>query len=108
MRYKGNFTPSDLLCPETYEWIPLKESIPKLEISPYSRLDGDIDNVDENYPKEADINFIPCWVKGTVMPYKLYKRKMAKKGNDDEVTQYAQLVGAKALKNIILVRPKVK
>ncbi|KAI8433119.1 LOW QUALITY PROTEIN: hypothetical protein MSG28_013969 [Choristoneura fumiferana] len=28
MRYKGNFYPSDLLCPETYKWFPLKDCIP--------------------------------------------------------------------------------
>lgn len=108
MRYKGCFSPSDLACPETYKWFPLQECIPKLEESPYSRLDDNIDSVDENYPKENDINFIPCWVKGNVMPYKMYKRKMNKKDNDDEVLQYSRLVGAKTIKNMILVRPKVK
>lgn len=108
MRYKGNFAPSDLVCPETYKWFSIKECIPKLETKPYSRLDDNIDSVDENYPKESDINYIPCWIKGTIMPYKLYKRKSGKKSNDDEVVQYSQLAGAKTIKNMILVRPKVK
>lgn len=103
MRYKGNFTPSDLLCPETYKWFHLKDCIPKLERSPYSRLDEDIDSVDDNYPKNNDINYIPCWVQDTVVLYSNYKRNGNIK-NHDEVTQYARLVGAKCLKHIILVR----
>ncbi|XP_026321324.1 arginyl-tRNA--protein transferase 1 [Hyposmocoma kahamanoa] len=106
MRYKGNFYPSDLLCPETYKWVPLEDCIPKLEASPYTRLDPDIDNVDTNYPREGDINYIPVLVKGVVLPYKAYKRKYAnkKRENDEELMEYARLVGAKTIKSLILVR----
>lgn len=105
MRYKGNFYPSNLLCPETYKWFPLEDCIPKLETTPYSRLDPDIDSVDENFPREGDINYIPVWVKGVILPYKVYKRKIAKKKeNMDELMEYARLVGAKAVKSLILIR----
>lgn len=106
MRYKGNFYPSDLLCPETYKWFPLEVCIPKLEASPYSRLDPDIDSVDTNCPREGDINYIPVLVKEVVLPYKMYKRKYAnkKKENDEELMKYAHLVGATAAKSLILVR----
>ncbi|XP_049875795.1 arginyl-tRNA--protein transferase 1 [Pectinophora gossypiella] len=105
MRYKGNFYPSYLLCPETYKWFPLKECIRKLEVTPYSRLDPDIDSVDENHPNEGDINYIPVWVKGVVMPYKMYKRKFNKKiDNIDELMEYARLVGTKSAKSLVLVR----
>lgn len=105
MRYKGNFHPSDLLCPETYKWCPLKDSIPKLEASPYSRLDSDIDSVDENFPSDGDINYLPVLVKGVVLPFKTYKRKFGnKKENMDDLMEYARLVGAKAAKSLILVR----
>jgi arginine-tRNA-protein transferase len=35
MRYKGQYEPSDLLCSETYEWVPLSECIPKLDKKKY-------------------------------------------------------------------------
>lgn len=106
MRYKGNFHPSDLLCPETYKWFPIKDCIPKLEASPYSRLDSDIDSVDDNFPSENDLNYIPILVKGVVLPFKMYKRKFGakKKENMDDLMEYARLVGAKAAKSLILVR----
>ncbi|CAG9788705.1 unnamed protein product [Diatraea saccharalis] len=105
MRYKGNFTPSDLLCPETYKWFPLSDCIQKLEVSPYSRLDPDIDSIDENLPNENDLNYIPVWYKGVVMLYKIYKRKLNKKNEDyKELMEYARFVGKTSMKSIILFR----
>ncbi|XP_072944615.1 arginyl-tRNA--protein transferase 1 isoform X2 [Epargyreus clarus] len=103
MRYKGNFFPSDLLCPETYKWIPIRDCIPILEITPYSRLDPDIDSIDENYPTEDDINYIPMLFKGEVTSYKTYKRKMGKRAdNADVLMEYAKLVGAKSAKSLVM------
>lgn len=31
MKYKGQYEPSQLLCPVTFQWVDLKECIPKLE-----------------------------------------------------------------------------
>lgn len=105
MRYKGNFHPSDLLCPETYKWFPLKDCIPKLELSPYSRLDPDIDSLDTNHPTEEDINDIPVWVSGSVMLYKVFRRSLISRRDDkSEVLEYARFVGAKTAKSLILVR----
>lgn len=106
MRYKGNFNPSDLLCPETYKWFPLVDCIPKLEASPYSRLDPDIDSLDENCPNESDINFIPMWVNGAVMLYKAYKKHVAKKNGKrvNDIIEYSRLVGTKTSKSLILIR----
>ncbi|XP_059052630.1 arginyl-tRNA--protein transferase 1 [Achroia grisella] len=111
MRYKGNFFPSDLLCPETYQWFNLKDCIPKFESRPYSRLDTDIDNIDGNYPTDKDINYIPVSVRGNVCLYKTYRRicKIGQKNDDDKegVTEYAQLVGAKMARKLILVRENI-
>lgn len=107
MRYKGNFYPSDLLCPETYKWFPLEDCIPKLETTPYSRLDPDIDSIDENCPKGTDVNYIPVWSNDVVMLYKSYIQRVSGKKNDKEyedLMEYARLVGAKGAKSLILVR----
>lgn len=105
MRYKGNFHPSDLLCPETYNWFPIKDCIPKLEISPYSRFDPDIDNVDKDFPNTNDIKYIPVLSKGEVMHYKLYRRRFSEKLEKlEEIQEYARLVGAKVAKSLIMVR----
>lgn len=105
MRYKGNFHPSDLLCPETYKWFPIEKCLPKLDRSPYSRLDPDVDSVDENFPKQIDINYIPIHYKGVVLLYNIYKRKVSKSRlNSEELDEYLRLVGAKAARNLVLVR----
>lgn len=60
MKYKANYKPSDLLCPVrcfillgwfrgmkfihekqvTYNWIPVEQSVPELELSPFTALVG--------------------------------------------------------------------
>jgi arginyl-tRNA---protein transferase len=37
MKYKGSYEPSELLCPETYDWVPLSQCIPLLDKQPYAR-----------------------------------------------------------------------
>ncbi|XP_045775221.1 arginyl-tRNA--protein transferase 1 isoform X1 [Maniola jurtina] len=104
MRYKGNFNPSDLLCPETYKWFPLKDCTQKLEVTPYSRFDPDIDSIDENCGTESDINNIPVLYGGEVLPFKVYRRKSAKKNDIEEILEYARLVGTKTVKRMIIFR----
>ncbi|XP_053610397.1 arginyl-tRNA--protein transferase 1 isoform X2 [Plodia interpunctella] len=104
MRYKGNFYPSDLLCPETYDWFPLKDCIPKLEASPYSRLNPDIDSIDTNHPTDSDLNYIPILVDGNVMLYEAFRRKNKKNDDKSEVMEYVGFVGSKTAKSMILVR----
>ncbi|KAF4090049.1 hypothetical protein AMELA_G00047480 [Ameiurus melas] len=41
MRYKGQYQPSDLLCPETYIWVPIEKCVPRLDASVYARLNED-------------------------------------------------------------------
>lgn len=54
MRYKGKYKPSYLLCPETYEWIPIDLATPKLDRAKYSRLTDNPNAVDVN--GQVDIN----------------------------------------------------
>ncbi|XP_070637060.1 arginyl-tRNA--protein transferase 1 isoform X4 [Bos indicus] len=41
MKYKGQYRPSDLLCPETYVWVPIEQCLPSLEKSKYCRFNQD-------------------------------------------------------------------
>ncbi|XP_047207692.1 arginyl-tRNA--protein transferase 1 isoform X2 [Girardinichthys multiradiatus] len=43
MRYKGQYRPADLLCPETYVWVSIERCIPLLDSSRYARLHQDPD-----------------------------------------------------------------
>ena len=41
MRYKGQYFPSYLLCPETYSWVDIEKCVPKLDKSKYTRFDDE-------------------------------------------------------------------
>ncbi|XP_048406724.1 arginyl-tRNA--protein transferase 1 isoform X3 [Stegostoma tigrinum] len=103
MKYKGRYHPSDLLCPETYVWVPIEKCWTKLDQSKYSRLNEDINAEDEN--SFRDLGKVLVLYKNTVMPYSIYQRR--KKGRvDDEsaVQQYASLVGQTCAERMLLYR----
>uniref|UniRef100_A0A8C9G5I0 Arginyl-tRNA--protein transferase 1 n=1 Tax=Pavo cristatus TaxID=9049 RepID=A0A8C9G5I0_PAVCR len=102
MRYKGQYRPSDLLCPETYVWTPIEQCLPLLELSKYSRFNQDAKAVDEDGIKE--LGRVRVLHKRTIMPYSVYKKR--RKGPSDEasVQQYASLVGQTCSERMLLFR----
>ncbi|XP_074151868.1 arginyl-tRNA--protein transferase 1 isoform X9 [Sminthopsis crassicaudata] len=102
MRYKGQYRPSDLLCPETYVWVPIEQCLPALENSKYCRFNQDTKAVDEERIKELDR--LRVLYKRTIMPYNIYKKRQ--KGPSDEaiVQQYADLVGQTCSERMLLFR----
>ncbi|KAL3246101.1 hypothetical protein MRX96_057966 [Rhipicephalus microplus] len=101
MRYKGNFSPSRLLCPETYTWHPIEKCKPLLDVNKYCRFEEDQTKGDENAIQ--DLNEVMILYNRTVITYKKYCRL---KGNADkaEVREYANLVGKKCIKRLFLYR----
>lgn len=55
MKYKARYTPSFLLCPETYIWQPVQRCIPKFDVAKYSRL---VDDKLHKPPSTPDINSV--------------------------------------------------
>ncbi|XP_068955220.1 arginyl-tRNA--protein transferase 1 isoform X7 [Petaurus breviceps papuanus] len=102
MRYKGQYRPSDLLCPETYVWVPIEQCLPALENSKYCRFNQDTKAVDEERVNELDR--LRVLYKRTIMPYNIYKKRQ--KGPSDEaiVQQYADLVGQTCSERMLLFR----
>ncbi|KAM6391164.1 arginyl-tRNA--protein transferase 1 isoform 4-T4 [Pluvialis apricaria] len=102
MRYKGQYRPSDLLCPETYVWTPIEQCLPLLEHSKYCRFNQDEKAVDEGRIK--DLGRVRVLHKRTMMPYSVYKKR--RKGPSDEasVQQYASLVGQTCSERMLLFR----
>lgn len=77
MKYKGGYQPSDIVCPETYKWVPSELCFPALDKSKYCRLnelsggspnDGDLHSVNESF----DINEIGILYRRSLMRYDLY------------------------------------
>ena len=90
MRYKGNYSPSFLLCPETYRWQPIERCVVKLDKAKYSRLEEEperrVQSV-ESYLHETLLLF-----EQQVIPYHLFKA-LFNNALQSEITEYASLVG---------------
>uniref|UniRef100_A0A1A7X973 Arginyl-tRNA--protein transferase 1 n=1 Tax=Iconisemion striatum TaxID=60296 RepID=A0A1A7X973_9TELE len=102
MRYKGQYRPADLLCPETYVWVAIERCITRLDNSRYARLNQDSDAGDAVALK--DVGRVLVLYRRTAMPYAAYSRK--RKGPSDEavVQQYGSLVGQDCAERILLFR----
>ncbi|KXJ06429.1 Arginyl-tRNA--protein transferase 1, partial [Exaiptasia diaphana] len=62
--WMGNYYPSYLVCPVTYNWVPIEDCTPRLDVNKYSRLD---DN--SPVPASTDINKVMVLYKGQSMPF---------------------------------------
>ncbi|XP_067946498.1 arginyl-tRNA--protein transferase 1-like [Watersipora subatra] len=92
MKYKAQFSPSYLLCPESYKWTPIEDCLPQLDISKYSRLapptEQDADRVSED-----DFNSTCCLHDRTIYTYNSLKTVRRRSSNEDQVKLYTKLVG---------------
>ncbi|XP_012672549.2 arginyl-tRNA--protein transferase 1 isoform X2 [Clupea harengus] len=102
MRYKGQYLPSDLLCPETFTWVPIEQCVPRLDASAYARLTQDGQAVDARALRELGRALV--LYRRTVMPYAAYARKRKGSSDEQEVEQYAQLIGQPCAERILLYR----
>ncbi|XP_017279859.1 arginyl-tRNA--protein transferase 1 isoform X3 [Kryptolebias marmoratus] len=102
MRYKGQYRPADLLCPETYVWVPIERCVAQLDNSRYARLNQDPKAGDARALK--DVGRALVLYRRIAMPYAAYSRK--RKGPSDEaaVQQYVSLVGQDCAERILLYR----
>ncbi|XP_015202275.1 arginyl-tRNA--protein transferase 1 isoform X2 [Lepisosteus oculatus] len=102
MRYKGQYRPSDLLCPETFVWVPIERCLPRLDHSRYSRFHEDPAAVDERALRDLGRTLVLH--RRTVMPYAVYARKRKGPSDEKDVQQYAGLVGQVCAERILLYR----
>ncbi|KAM9197917.1 LOW QUALITY PROTEIN: arginyl-tRNA--protein transferase 1 [Dugong dugon] len=102
MKYKGQYRPSDLLCPETYVWVPIEQCLPLLENSKYCRFNQDPEAVDEGRSKDPDR--LQVFYKKAIMPYGVYKKRQRDPSEEATVLQYARLVGQRCAESMLLFR----
>lgn len=106
MRYKANLAPSFLLCPETYEWFPMEKCISKLDAAPYSRLNEDMDALDENACTPTDLESAILIFKRHCIPYKHCKTKISYLA--EEFTVFGNLVGNKCISKLFIISLKLE
>uniref|UniRef100_A0A914VII9 Arginyl-tRNA--protein transferase 1 n=1 Tax=Plectus sambesii TaxID=2011161 RepID=A0A914VII9_9BILA len=102
MRYKGRYLPSDLLCPETFTWVPIEKCLPKLAVSKYARFaSNDIASTEE----DTNIDQVIVLCNGLVSTYEaLCQLKNRTVQDGAEVQEYARLVGSTCAKRMLLYR----
>jgi len=94
MRYKGNYTPSYLLCPEIYQWRILDDKLKEeLNERKYMKL-----GVGEPVPQTVDDVMI--LKSRRILSYKEYNAKRDR----EEIAQYCTLVGSEMARKILLYR----
>ncbi|XP_064456346.1 arginyl-tRNA--protein transferase 1-like [Ornithodoros turicata] len=101
MRYKGNFSPSYLLCPETYTWHPIEKCKPLLDRNKYARFEEDEARGDED--RVIDVDEVLILFLRKLQTYRRYA--MVTSGEDrEEVEEYATLVGRECTESVLLYR----
>ncbi|XP_067858372.1 arginyl-tRNA--protein transferase 1 isoform X8 [Heptranchias perlo] len=99
---QGQYHPSDLLCPETYVWVPIEKCRTKLDQSKYNRLNEDPNAEDEQ--SFRDLGKVLVLYRSTAMPYSIYQRRQKRANDEAAVRQYASLVGQTCAERILLYR----
>jgi len=107
MRYKGQYSPSFLVCPESYTWQPIEHCRPLLDASRYSRLDPDPAATDTNKPTTLDD--VKILFMRQMMPWPVYRAVVQDDdpncANDTaEVEEYCGLVGQHVAAKMLLYR----
>ena len=104
MSYKGQYTPSSLLCTATNTYVPIEKCLPKLDIIKYTKL------ADDEEPDETVKNPIQSYVDSTVLaigrPLQAIgynEFKMATHTEVPAVSEYASLVGPVVAKRAFLL-----
>ncbi|XP_071579278.1 arginyl-tRNA--protein transferase 1 isoform X3 [Temnothorax nylanderi] len=105
MRYKARMQPSKLLCPETYVWCDIDPCLAKLNNEKYSRLNDEINAIDEN--GVVDVEEVLVLYENIAMPYKKYRTQLKTyqtREEKREVEEYARLVGMPCARGMLLFR----
>lgn len=100
MRYKGNYTPSFLLCPESYRFVPIEGCLPKLDSSKYSRL-----NDEESSPENVQswLGSTLVVVQQTYFTYAQFCLIVSEEDREEAlVREYSELVGPKVAARMLL------
>ncbi|KAL3881818.1 hypothetical protein ACJMK2_028210 [Sinanodonta woodiana] len=101
MRYKGQYFPSFLLCPEVYSWHPVQECNKILDQKKYSRF-AEEGKEDEN--GKIDVDQVLIIHNGEAMPYEVYKAINPESGDEEEIKEYATFVGRSCAERMLLFR----
>uniref|UniRef100_UPI00358DE29B arginyl-tRNA--protein transferase 1 isoform X9 n=1 Tax=Myxine glutinosa TaxID=7769 RepID=UPI00358DE29B len=102
MRYKAQYRPADLLCPESYHWVQVEHCLPLLDKAKYSRFNTDLSAGDDDCPVSLD--HVMVLYNRCAMPYNVYQQRWAHSKDEAEVREYASFVGQRCAERMLLYR----
>merc|ERR1719433_923289 len=112
MRYKSKYSPSWLLCPVTYQWVPVQDALPLLDKSKFATLSQDttnspavLDASGQNVKPEVhqltgsasadvgiDLDDVLILHENQAMPFRMYRNMSSvNEFENNEVMEYAKL-----------------
>lgn len=99
MKYKGDYTPSYLLCPVTNQYVPIESCRPKLDLNKYSRFD---EQACPSLSGEADSTLV--LYHNEAIPFGVLKATKEKESDtfEEKVNEYSKLVGPVVSKRSLL------
>ncbi|XP_017073262.1 arginyl-tRNA--protein transferase 1 isoform X2 [Drosophila eugracilis] len=103
MRYKGKLSASYLLCPETYDWLPLTDAIrSKLDEHKYQRLNADANARDVNEFLMEHLDDVRLLL--GVNNFTYYKNYNQLSDSENEmIIEYSKLVGKVCARRMLYV-----
>lgn len=101
MLYKGQYSPSYLLCPESYKWISLDKCLAILKGIKYSRLNENVNDTDSDSCTEDDLDNIKIFLTDEVELMLLKDYKEVFEG--DDIEKFGSLLGKRACRNVIIL-----
>jgi arginine-tRNA-protein transferase len=111
MRYKAQYHPSLLLCPEEYTWHDAQSCVPLLDVAKYSRLSQEQRRDPSSDAVRLDEVLVLYNMKvmtfGSFCDVRRKPRSSASRVDaqeNNEVTEYAKLVGGPLSRNMLLYR----
>ncbi|TRY62876.1 hypothetical protein TCAL_08298 [Tigriopus californicus] len=112
MRYKGNFGPSYLLCPKTFDWVSLVKAGPLLDTAKYTQLaeaTSPLQEIDPASNDEVNVEAVQILHLQRKMSFSAYlslkleaNQPVAK--DFEEVEEYAKLIRRPAFNSMLLYR----
>ena len=100
MKYKGQYTPSFLACPETYSWVPIEKCRDKLNAAKYCRFEED----PKVKPLAVD-NYIGQTLllhERQAMPYSIFSMICHNEEEHKKIREYAELAGKDVSRRMLL------
>lgn len=104
MRYKGQFEPSYLLCPEVSTWHPIDKARVQLDAKPYSRLEERSNIEDED--AKVGLKDVMVLHRRAALMFVVYDALRFRRRPEEamEVLEYARHIGKKCVGRTLLYR----